>query len=79
MEKKKRVIGSALSVAGVKLITINEVYLNHWRRGKAFSIIGFKAPLSVVVVTPAEKKAFRMDGEEVSLEELKLEVPDLEI
>lgn len=77
MEKKKVEIGSPLTIAGITLIPIIETSLHSWQRKGGISFLGMKQPLSVVVISPSEKKAFKISGEEVPLDELIEEVPIL--
>ncbi len=78
METQKTVVSGPLSVAGVQVIPVSRMSLHHRRRGGTFFILAVSTPLSVIVVTPVGKKAFRMTGEEVSPEELEQECPDPE-
>lgn len=77
MEEKKIVVDKPVSVAGLTLIPVTQVSLSLWsvRAGKAFLVV--KQPIAVVVVSPQAKRAFRITGEEVSLEELMQEVHSL--
>lgn len=70
MEEKKIVIDKAVKIAGLTLIPVTRVSTNLWttRAGKAF--IATKQPVAVVVILSQAKKAFRITGEEISLEEL---------
>lgn len=77
MEKKKIEIGSPVAVRGVTLIPVIKVSLNSWHHKSGISFFGVKQLLSVAVVSPSEKKAFRVTGEEVPLEQLIQEVPDI--
>jgi len=36
-----------------------------------------KTPIAVVVISPTERRAFRMTGEEISLEDLTAEIPEV--
>ena len=78
MEKKKEVaIGKPITVAGLTLIPVSKVTINHWhgKRGIAFS--GSKQPVSIIMVTPSTKRAFRLTGEEITLDQLAQEIPDI--
>ncbi len=77
MEEKKIVINKPVSVAGLTLIPVTQVSLGLWsaRAGKAF--LAIKQPIAMIVVSSQAKRAFRITGEEVSLEELTQEVPGL--
>ena len=78
MEKGKVEIGNPVAIAGVTLIPVTKVSLNYWRSKGSISFFGVKQPLSVVVVSPSEKRAFSVTGEEVRLDQLIQEVPDIQ-
>ncbi len=77
MEEKKIVVNKPVSVAGLTLIPIIQVSLNLWSSGTGEAFLAIKQPIAVVMVSPQAKIAFRITGEEVSLEELTQEVPGL--
>ena len=77
MEKKEVGIDNPVAVAGVTLIPIVKVSLNYWRGNSGVSFFGVKQPFGVVVVSPSAKRAFRITGEEVPLDQLIQEVPGI--
>jgi uncharacterized spore protein YtfJ len=77
MKKKEIEIGSPVTVAGVTLIPLIKVSLNCWRRNGSLSFFGAKQPIGVVVVSPSAKRAFRITGEEVPLDQFIQEVPSI--
>jgi len=77
MEKKKVAIDNPVAVAGVTLIPVAKVSLNYWQGNCGISLFGAKQPISIVVVSPSARRAFRITGEEVSLDQLVQEVPDI--
>ncbi len=77
MEKKEVEIGSPVTVAGVTLIPLIKVSLNYWRRNGSLSFLGVKQPIGVVIVSPSAKRAFRITGEEVPLDQFIQEVPGI--
>lgn len=77
MEKKEVAIGNPLTIAGITLIPIAEAWLHFWQRKCGISFLGMKQPLSVVVISRSGKKAFKVSGEEVLLDQLIEEVPIL--
>ena len=77
MEKKEVAIGNPVAIAGVTLILVTEVSLNSWHSKRGVSFFGIKQPLSVIVVSPSEKRAFRITGEEVPLDQIRQEVPGI--
>ena len=78
MEKKEVRVGNPVAVAGVTLIPLARVSLNYWRGDRGISCFGVKQPVGVVVVSPLAKRAFRITGEEVPLDQLVKEAPGLE-
>ena len=78
MEKKEIEIGSPLKVGGVTIIPVIKSSVSCWRYRASTSFFGIKQPVSVVVVSASEKKAFRITGEEVPLDQLIQEVPAVE-
>ena len=78
MEKKEEVvIETPVTAGGVTLIPLARVSLNCWHGNRGVSYFGVKQPTDVVVVYPSGKRAFRITGEEVSLDRLIQEVPDI--
>ena len=77
MEKKTIAIGNPVSVRGLTLIPVIQVSLNSWRGRRGASYFGIKQPMAVVIASPAVNKAFRITGEEFSIDQLRQEVPEL--
>ena len=77
MEKEEISIEAPFAVAGVTLVPIVKASLNSWHSKGRLSFFGIKQPISVVVISPQAKRAFRIDGEEVSLDQLTEEVPGI--
>ena len=77
MEKEEIRIEAPFVVAGVTLVLIVKTSLNCWQNKGQFSFMGMKQPVSIVVVSPQIKRAFRVNGEEVSLDQLNEEVPGI--
>ncbi len=77
MEKKTVAIGSPVQVNGFTLIAITELSMNYWYDTHNISFSGVKRPIAVVLITPSAKKVFRITGEEIRLEQLILEIPDI--
>lgn len=77
MEKKIVTSGNPVTAAGITVVPISKITINV-RRGKwgiAFS--GSKQPDSVIITTPSARRAFRITGEEVTLDQLVQEFPDI--
>jgi len=75
MEKQEVGIDNPVEVAGVTLIPVVKVSLNYWHAKGGISFLGMKQAVAVVVVDPTAKRAFRITGEEVSLDQLMREFP----
>ena len=77
MEEKKIIADNMISVAGLTLIPVTKISTNLWstRAGEAF--LAIKQPIAIVVVSPQAKIAYRISGEEISLDELMKEAPRL--
>ena len=68
--------GAAVKTAGHTLIPLVSVRLDRRDIKRGFFLSGHKQPLAVIIVTPAAKRAFKLDGQEVSLAELAQEYPE---
>ena len=77
MEKKEVGIDNPVVVAGVTIIPVAKISLNYWRADSGISFFGVKQAVGVVVVSPSANRAFRISGEEVSLDQLMQEVPSI--
>ena len=77
MEKEEIRIEAPLAVAGVTVVPIVKASLNLWHSKGCLLSFGTKRPISVVVVSPQARRAFRINGEEVPLDQLTREVPHL--
>jgi len=77
MENKEIIIERPVVIAGVTLIPVVKVSMN-CHSGEGISFFGFKQPISIVLASTSMKRAFRMTGEEVTLEQLIQEVPDMQ-
>ena len=77
MEKEEIKIEAPFAVAGVTLVPVVKTSLNCWSGKGCLSFFGTKQPDSLVVVAPQAKRAFRINGEEIPLDQLTEEVPDI--
>ena len=77
METKQIEIGNPVTVAQMTLIPVVEVSLNSWNTKNRCSCFGTKQPVSLVVVSPSGKRAFRITGEEVPLDQFIAETPGM--
>jgi len=77
MEKQEIVVDSPVTAGGITVIPVAKISLYHWRGKRGTSFYGEKKPVSLVVVTPSARRAFRISGEEIALEQLMQEVPEI--
>ena len=77
MEKEELRIDSPVSIDGIILIPIVKVVQYCWQIEDSVSGWGSKQPVSIIVVSGEDTRAFRINGEEVSLEEMEFEVAGL--
>ena len=77
MERQEVIADHPVAVAGVTLIPGVKVSLKHWRGSGNISCFGAKQLVSVIVVSPSGKMAFRVTGEEVTVDQVIQEVPSL--
>ncbi|MFC1932317.1 hypothetical protein ACFLXU_01635 [Chloroflexota bacterium] len=77
MEKEEIKIEAPFDAAGVTLVPIVKTSLSYWQGKRCLSFFGTKHPVSMIVVSPQAKKAFRINGEEISLEQLIKEAPGI--
>ena len=77
MEKKETTIDSRVAVGGVTLIPVAKTSLDYERSNSRIFFFGMKQPVAVVAISVWGKRAFRITGEEVSVEELIQEVPGM--
>jgi uncharacterized spore protein YtfJ len=75
MEKEETIIDSPVAVGGVTLIPIAKISLDYESINRAGFFFGMKWPVAIVVISVSGKRAFRMTGEEVSVQELVQELP----
>jgi len=79
MEREKKIeVEAPISAAGATIIPVVMTSVHCQRVDSIASFIAFKQPANIVIITPTTRKAFRITGEEISLEQLVLEVPALE-
>lgn len=77
MEKKKVTAESPLSFNGLTLTPIVETRVMHYQTPYTVSYIAQKMPLVLIAVVHGEKRAYRITGEEISLDELVKEYPSV--
>jgi uncharacterized spore protein YtfJ len=75
MEKEETIIDSPISVGGVTLIPIAKVSVDYESSNRAGLFFAMKWPVAIVVISVLGRRAFRMTGEEVSVQQLIQELP----
>lgn len=78
MEKERLSTGAPCTVAGVTLVPIVRTQFNYRQGRKRLSYYGVKQPVAVLVISARDKRVYRISGEEVALDQLIEEVPELE-
>jgi hypothetical protein len=76
MEKSIIGIDTLVSIKGWTIIPVWEIILSYSFAAGIY-LYGNKRAIAAVIMSPAIKKAFRMTGEEVTLEQLIQEIPAL--
>lgn len=74
----KNVIGidDPVSVRGTTIIPIVKLSL-HYSSKAGVSIFSTRQPIAAMIISPSQKKALRITGEEVPLEQLMQEFPEI--
>ena len=71
------IVGSPIAIAETTLIPVVKSSINCQLSGNTIFFSGVKKPVSIVVASPSAKKAFEITGQEIPLDQLIQEVPDL--
>ena len=79
MEKKEVIIENPVIVGGVTLIPVAQVSLSYEHSNSGISVTCVNQPIAVVVLSMSARKAFRITGEEVSIDQLIQEIPDIKL
>jgi hypothetical protein len=77
MEKKEITTINPVSVGGINIIPVSRATVRSRRGKKYVAFSGTKQPDAIIIVTPSGKKAFRIDGEELTLDQLEAEFPGM--
>ncbi len=77
MVKKEAAIDNAVFIDGLTIIPVVDVSLDYLVFNNCAAVYGFKEPVAFIIISPAEKRAFRITGEEVSVEQLVKESPEI--
>ena len=77
MEKATVVIENPVALAGLTLVPVVRVVTHYWHAKGGRSWMSVKKPVAVILVSPAVKRVLRVTGEEISLDELIREAPEI--
>lgn len=77
MDEKEFVIEKPVKRNGTTIITVAEKEVCCREEAGVSLCFAHKSPLYIVVVSASSKKAYRTDGEEVSLEQIADIAPDI--
>ena len=77
METEKMKIEDAISEGAFILLPVSKTTCRGERIGQTAFFFAAKIPVAIVVLSPTGEKAFRISGEEISLDTLAAEVPDI--
>ncbi len=70
-------IEGAISEGAFTFLPVSKTTCQGERIGQTAFFFAAKTPVAIVVLSPGGKRAFRISGEEISLETLAAEVPDI--
>jgi len=78
MEKNKVAIGSPVAVGEITIIPITRLSLNCGQSKGGALFFGSQQPTHIIIISPSITSAFRITGEQVSLDQLAQEVPNIQ-
>jgi hypothetical protein len=73
--KKEVIISRAINTAGTSIVTVATIEMNSRYGRRSAAVSGSIRPESVIITTPTSRRAFRITGEEIDLEQLLREFP----
>jgi uncharacterized spore protein YtfJ len=76
MTKNVLTIDNPVSVKGLTIIPVVRFSL-HYSFTPCISVFSIKQPIAAIVISPLQRKALRITGEEIPLEQLLQEVPEI--
>ncbi|UCH51938.1 MAG: hypothetical protein JSV54_04125 [Chloroflexota bacterium] len=77
MEKERIIIGEPVAIARTTVVPVVKLSFNCQPSCGSIFFSGVKKPVSIVVASQSSKKAFDINGNEIPLDQLIQEVPDL--
>lgn len=79
MEKEEVTVGNPVAIDGLTLVPVVRVSLNSWHADGSTSFFGVKQPVAVIVLSMTARRAFRITGEEVTIDQLVQEFPGIDV
>jgi len=77
MKTERVIIGDPVAIAGTTVVPVVKLSFNCQPSCGGIFFSGVKKPVSIVVTSPSTKKAFDINGKEISLDQLIQEAPSL--
>ena len=77
MQTEKMKIEGGISEGAFTFLPVSRTTCRGEQTGQGVFFFAAKIPVAIVVLSPTGKRAFRISGEEISLETLAEEVPDI--
>jgi uncharacterized spore protein YtfJ len=77
MEEAGLEIGQAVAARGIRIIPVIQVSRNYCCVNGALCFFSHKKPAYVIIISASAKRVFRLTGEEISMEALFQEAPEL--
>ena len=75
--EKKVTVEKPIVIGDVTLIAVARSLLKYKSTSKGIWLFGMKLPIALVVISDSSKRAFRATGEEVSIDQLMEEIPEI--
>ena len=66
-------------IGGATLLAVVKSFLYRKNHQKASWLFGMKLPIAILIISDSTKRAFRANGEEISIEQLLEENPGINI
>lgn len=76
MEKSVVSLDKPISLRGLTIVPVVKLS-THYSFAAGIAVMSTRQPIAAVIISPSQKKALRITGEEISLEQLAAEFPTL--
>ena len=77
MEKIEVTVDDPIVLDGLTIIPVVSLSLNGWHLDNFTTVFAVKKPVAFLMMTPTERKAYGVSGEEVSIDQLIEDLPGL--